>query len=103
MVDHATPTPSPRAAPATANTRIWIVDVGALPWVKAVVRANDTPITISSAPVPRGWAVSRSATVCSTAWLATAAPSRARGAMTTSACHALTARRAWGMPMHAPV
>lgn len=67
------------AASATANTKIWMVEVGSFNWVNTVVSANAAPSTTISAPTPNGWAVRRSATVCSTPWLATVAPIHARG------------------------
>lgn len=41
--------------------------------------------------------------MCSTPWLANAAPISVNGAITASARRAEIAASAWGMPMHAPV
>ncbi len=95
--------PAASATPATVRTRIWIVEVGTRRRVNSQVRANATATTtVCAATLSRPETRVRP-TVCSTPWLASAAPRNASGAITARACRALTAPRACGIPMQAPV
>jgi hypothetical protein len=98
-----TPMPVARLTPMIEKTRIWIVEVGILNWLKKVVTANATPITTTCCSTESGTEVRPEPTRRSTAWLANVAPMNASGAMRRSACQAPIARRACGIPITAPV
>ncbi len=98
-----TPAPTASAVPATAKTRIWIVEVGTRSRLKSVVSANATPITTACAETESLASVSPAPTRRSTAWLANVAPSSTSGAISRSAGRARIAPSACGIPIVAPV